>query len=445
VEFRARVDARPMRLLRALERHWFAPARMSDLAIARIVVVGSQLLFFLPDLAVQSWLAGADASLFRPIPALKLLLLPIGEWGARPDPMLLRGAWLLSVVSGVAGVLGLYTRLSLLVFAAMNTLLVAHGYSYGEYHHPEGLMVIALWVLAVAPSGATWSADDLRARWAGTLQFMKFQPRRVASDVSEFARWPLRTIQWLFVLIYLSAGLSKVRNGGLEWMNGHTLSYYLLLDGVRSDLSLSLVLAEWTWLLAVLSVGTVAFEMTFAAAIVVPRLVWPYVLAGTALHAGIYLTQRAPFFQFVVLYIVFLESLRQHFPLRMARGQAPRSSWTVVYDGYCPRCLRTLVVLDYADVRGKLVALDFETQWPQAAVVLAGITQEDARHSMHLVSPQGEVFKGYGAFQVLARILPGLWPVLPLFHLPLASSIGPWIYEKLAVNRSRACTAETCR
>ena len=437
--------ARTVILLRTLDRHWFAPARSSDLAIARMVVVGSQLLLFLPDLADQIWLAGADPSLFRPIPALKVLMFPFGEWGARPDLMLLRGAWLLAIVSGVTGVLGLYTRPSMLAFAATNTLLVAHGYSYGEFHHPEGLLIIALWLLAVAPSGAVLSADDLRTRLAGSLQFMKFQPRRATDEYSESARWPLRTIQWLFVLAYLSAGLSKLRVGGLEWMNGHTLAYYLLQDGVRWDIPLAVALAEWTWLLVVLSVVTVAFEMTFAVAVVVPRLVWPYVLVGAALHTGIYFTQRAPFFQYMVLYVVFLEALRLHFPLRKLLYRSTSSSrWTVIYDGLCPRCIRTMVVLDYADVRGRLVARDFEAEWPQAAIELHGISQEEARHSMHVVTPEGTTYRGYHAFGVLARVLPGLWPLLPLFYLPFAGRIGPRIYDQLAARRSRICTVATC-
>ena len=434
-----------MRWLRALDRHWFEPARTSDLAVARMLVVGSQLLLFLPDLAEQYWLASIDASLFRPLPALKVLMLPFGEWGARPDVMILRGAWVLAVVSGATGIMGLYTRPSLLAFAAANTHHAAHGYSYGEYHHPEGLMIIALWLLAMAPAGRALSVDDLRGRITASLRFMTFQPRRPTDEYSGMARWPLRTIQWLFVLVYLSAGLSKLRNGGLEWMNGHTLSYYLMMDGVRWNMPWALPLAEQTELLAVLSVGAVAFEMTFALAVLVPRLAWPYVLIGAALHTGIFLTQRAPFFQFVVLYVAFLEALRQHNPFRTFLARRNRSRrWTVIYDGLCPRCIRSMVVLDYGNIGNRLAALDLESEWSQAAMMLHGISQEEARHSMHVVAPDGGIHRGFHAFRALARALPALWPILPLFHLPLADRIGARIYGGMAARRSRVCTVETC-
>ena len=434
-----------MSLLRALERHWFAPARTSDLAVARMLIVGSQLIVFLPSLEGQYWLAGIDAELFRPIPALKVMMLPFGDWGARPDFMVVRFVWLLAVVSGITGFLGLHTRPSLLAFAAANTFMVAHEYSYSEFHHPEGLMVIALWLLALSPSGRVFSLDDLRTRTAASLQFMKFQPRRPTAEYSDMARWPLRTSQWLFVLVYLSASLSKLLKGGLEWMNGHTLGLYFLMDAVRWDLPWVIPLAEQTWIMVVMSIAAVAFETTFFAAILFPRVTWPYLLLGAAFHTGIYVTQRAPFFQFIVLYIVFLETLRLHVPFKhLLERRASRKHWTVVYDGLCPRCIRTMVLLDYADCTGRVAALDLETEWPRAGSTLPRISQDDARHAMHVVSPEGEIHRGYFAFRALARALPALWPVYPLFVLPFASQVGPWIYDRMAARRTRVCTVDTC-
>lgn len=37
-------------ILRVLDRHWFAAASLRDLALVRIILVGGQLLFFLPSL-----------------------------------------------------------------------------------------------------------------------------------------------------------------------------------------------------------------------------------------------------------------------------------------------------------------------------------------------------------------------------------------------------------
>jgi predicted DCC family thiol-disulfide oxidoreductase YuxK len=437
-----------LRVLRAVERHWFAPARLSDLAMARILIVGSQLLFFLPSLERQLRQAAADPLLFRPLPALKVLMLPFGEWGVRPEPMFLQAVWIAAVVSGITALLGLYTRASVSLFAAANTLLIAHVYSYGEYHHAQAILVMALWLLALGPSGSACSLDDLFSRLSSAARFASFRPRP-RPEYSEMARWPLRTVQWLLVLAYLSAGLSKLRIGGLQWLNGHTLSHYLVQDGVRFGNDFTLALAGQTELLAVLSLGAVGLELTFGLAVLVPALAWPYVLGGALLHLGIHVLQHATFFQYIVLYVVLIEPLREHAPWKLLRSRrrtpSTRRGWTVVYDGLCPRCIRTMVVLDSLDLGGRLSYLDLERDWLEVERRDPELTMEAARHAMIVLGPDGTAYHGYDAFRTLSRSIPALWPALPLFHLPLVSRLGRRVYAWLAARRTRlVCTADTC-
>lgn len=303
------------RVIQALDRHWFAPGSLRDLATVRIVIVAGQLVL-LPGREAHLALTAASDETFLALPALKVLMLPFGEWGVRPEAGLIEAAWLLAIVTGILALVGLFTRPALLGFAATNTLLQAHLFSYGSVHHRQAILMIALWVLAFAPSGAAYSLDSLRRRTRFSLAGLRGKPGPPAGDLHELATWPLRLIQWVFVLVYLSAGLSKLSIGGLQWLNGHTLSYYLVQDGWRHGSALGLWIAGFPALTSGLAVLTVAFELTFALAVLVPRLAWVYVLVGLGIHTGIYLTQRAPFFQFMVVYVVFIEALRQHFPLR---------------------------------------------------------------------------------------------------------------------------------
>ncbi|HET7599867.1 MAG TPA: HTTM domain-containing protein [Gemmatimonadales bacterium] len=314
-------------ILRALDRHFFAPERLSDLALLRIACVGATLLFFFPPLSRQLYLAQADPSLFKPLPILKVLLLPLDAWGARPGPMLLHAIWLGASIAGLAALVGLCTRPALLLFAGGNTLLVAHRYSYGELHHPEALLIIALWLLAVSPAGETMSLDALIERARIARHTAKAAP--AAPVESPFARWPLRTVQWLLVLAYLSAGLSKLVNGGLDWFNGYTLVYYFAQDGLRWGVPLGLELARHPTLASLLSVGAVLLELTFALAVLAPRLAPAYVLAGVVMHGLIFAAQRAPFFQYYVLYFAFVESFRngwQAWSAPMARSKQAASA-----------------------------------------------------------------------------------------------------------------------
>jgi hypothetical protein len=90
-------------------------------------------------------------------------------------------------------------------------------------------MMIALSALAISPSGRVLSVDAWFGRW---------RAGRGAGDwpdqTSEFAGWPLKLIQWFFVLMYASAVWSKLSHSGLDWANGFTLQWVLARDGLRS-------------------------------------------------------------------------------------------------------------------------------------------------------------------------------------------------------------------
>ena len=142
--------------------------------------------------------------------------------------------------------------------------------------------------------------------------------------MSVFARWPLRLMQWLIALTYLSAAYSKLRFGGLEWMNGYTMAYHFLGAGMREDREIAFFLATLPpWVHILPSVATVLLELTFFVAVLVPRTAWLYVLAGVCMHLSIYASMGIAFFQTILLYSVFIESLRRYWP-RVLRPPLPR-------------------------------------------------------------------------------------------------------------------------
>lgn len=454
--------SRPLaRLADWWNRHWFTPAPLRDLAIVRIVLAAGVLvlmpLFSPPSVHLE--LARVDASLFLPIPALKVLLLPLG-WGARPSAELLAVAYVVTLAAGILALVGWYARASMAVFALGNAFFVAHEYSYGEVHHPEGLVAIMLFALAFAPIGEALSVDAVRRRLAAARAHGAFVPAP-GDRLDAMALWPLRLGQWLLALAYLSAGVSKLWHGGLEWMNGTTLTYYVVYDALAFDRPLGLWIAQFGWLLQVLSVVTIVWELFFWVAVVVPRTAWLFVLTGTALHVGIYLTQRAPFFHFIVLYIVFLGPIRDEWRrlrAHLARRRAARAAagagdgspavaarWSVLYDGLCPLCVRTVTVLDVLDGGRRLALVDFEGSWAAASALAPGLTREQAREAMHLVAPDGARTRGFRAFRALTRVVPALWPLAPLVHLPGVAPAGDLVYHFIAARRPRRlCRADSC-
>jgi predicted DCC family thiol-disulfide oxidoreductase YuxK len=422
-------------VISALDRHFFAPARLSDLALFRIACVLG-MFFNYPSLASEMMYTEADSSLFVPLRVTKVLLAPLG-WEARPEPQFLHAVWIGTIVVGVMALIGLYTRPSLLLFAAGSTLLVSHFYAFGEVHHPEAVLLIALWLLAVAPSGAALSLDALILRLRNVRYAGHFERRGATAVESSLAGWPLRTVQWLIVMVYLSAGMSKLKTGGLDWVNGYTLVYYFAIDGLRWGSSLAAPLARQPEIASVLSIGALVLELTFVLAIFVPLAAPLYLLGGIAMHGIIYAIQRAPFFQYYFLYVAFIAIVRKSAGSLPVRQRAAVGRWTVIYDGLCAKCLGTMTLLDAFDLRRRLEYLDFETDRAALTRKAPAISIDDARAAMHVVAPNGQVYRGFFAFRALARVVPLLWPILPLLYLPLAGTIGSRVYERLARTRCR--------
>ena len=252
---------------------------------------------------------------WQPLLVLNVLNLPWG-WGFRPSFDVLRIIYYVAIGAGALSLIGVLTNLSLVVFAVSCVYLQAFIYSFNDFHHNQAVMMVALSVLAISPSGRVLSVDAwLRRRRKGE------DDARLLEQTSAFAGWPLKLIQWFFVLMYASAVWSKLGASGLDWANGFTLQYYLARDGLRWDSPLASWLSQYHVLILLSQYGVLLFQATFALAVIFPRLRWLYVPAGLCLHIGIYVTLKAPFFQWIALYAVFIpwtEALRL---LRARSGQ----------------------------------------------------------------------------------------------------------------------------
>lgn len=306
-------------MMDALRRYWFAPAKCFDLAVVRIIAVATQLILlyaFADHYGKMVALAELPDDFWDPLLIMNFLHLPFG-WGVRPGLEVVQSIYWLSVIAGVLSLVGLATNLSLGVFAVTSIYLQAFFYSYGDYHHPEAVMMIALAVLALSPSGRVLSVDAwLRGRRSGA-------PADPLEVTSEFAGWPLKLLQWFFALMYISAVASKLSAAGLDWANGFTLQYYLARDGLRWGSELAVLMSRHHDLIMIGQIGVLLFQATFSLAVLFPVLRWVYVPAGLTMHLMIYLTLRAPFFQWIALYAVFIPWSEVAQLVRARRGVRP--------------------------------------------------------------------------------------------------------------------------
>lgn len=285
----------------AVGRFFFRRGSTAAPAVMRVLAVGLYL-FWLGD-SLEYNLHHLEAPGFdQPQYITQFILLFIDEATLR-SPQVITWLWGATQAVGGLALIGLFTRVSLLAYTIGQLVLIAHAYSYGEFHHPEALYILFLFMLAFAPSGDCLSVDAMIEAGRGRRARPWYQ-----GSISRLALWPLLTIQVLLCIAYVDAGVSKLILGGVHWFNGYTLQNYLLEDGLRRGLPLGVWLSKYRLPCILISVGAVAFEMSFWL-VMVPRLRWlrlPILLGGAAMHTGIYFLQGAPFFTFTVIYLTWV-------------------------------------------------------------------------------------------------------------------------------------------
>jgi len=438
-----------IRILRGWENYWFRPAPLLDLGVCRIIIVGCQLVFLqlmFPPYFNRD-LDSLPNDLYDPIPVLHLFVWLFG-WNARPSAELNEIIRWVTSGFGVLALIGFLTRPSLICFALGNAFLFAFKYSFGELRHAEALPIIALAILALSPAGKALSVDDLRRRTALAMKARVFTPFRLDEEHSVFARWPLLLLQWMMALVYLSAAVSKLESG-FEWMNGHTLQYYLLQEGVRWERGVGLWLSQYHSLAVLLSWITVAFESTFFLVLIVPRLAWFYLPLGVLLHLGMDLALKANFVPWLSIYAAFVPwtaLIRRLSQRQSLLGSQSAAKPEILFDDECPLCIRSITVVRYADWFDRLTFSGLGTRWPEVARRYPEVSRADCQREMHVILPDGSIARGFFAFRKLLKYLPPLWPLVGVFYLPLASRFGPRIYRYVASRRGRfhVCEDAAC-
>jgi hypothetical protein len=261
------------------------------------VAVGTQLLWFYPNLGEHVNLLRMNDEFLEP-QLITRVLAAVFSRDAVFNPTTFTALYWGTFAVGVLALVGLFTRVSICLFAAGTWIFVAHLFSYGDKHHTEALFAIFLMLLVLAPSGERLSLDAvLRRRRTGTA----------GAETSELAIWPLKLIHVLLALTYFTAGMAKMVHSGPRWMNGYTLQGHTLMDALSRGHPVGVWLAQQHTLAVVLSVFTIIFELFFWVSLVVPRRWLPaFLLVALLFQVGLYVSGGYDFFQHMVLLTLLL-------------------------------------------------------------------------------------------------------------------------------------------
>ncbi len=119
----------------------------------------------------------------------------------------------------------------------------------------------------------------------------------------------------------------------------------------------------------------------------------------------------------------------------MSRAGAPPRDWTLVYDGDCGFCTRSVEWLARWDRRGRLRFV--RSQDAAALATLPPMAPAALAAAMHLVTPGGEVYAGAATVPHILRLVPGGRALAVLYRLPGLPAVADRVYRWVARHRHR--------
>lgn len=105
----------------------------------------------------------------------------------------------------------------------------------------------------------------------------------------------------------------------------------------------------------------------------------------------------------------------------------------VVFDGHCVFCRAQVKRLARLDWFGRLTFLSLHEA--EVAEICPNLTHEQLMEQLYVITRDGRQFGGAVAGRYLSRVLPSLWWLAPLLHLPGTLPCWNWCYQRIAAAR----------
>jgi predicted DCC family thiol-disulfide oxidoreductase YuxK len=108
-------------------------------------------------------------------------------------------------------------------------------------------------------------------------------------------------------------------------------------------------------------------------------------------------------------------------------------TYTLLYDGNCRICTSQIRTVAAYDDNAQIELLDMNS--PEAQARFPQVTPEMAQRELHLVAPDGSLYRGAEAIRETLLRLPSLRGLGELLRLPGAMGVARPIYAWIAENR----------
>ena len=280
-----------MSLVQRWQAFWFPAVPVRRLAVFRVVMTTYALF--------DIWLVSGFISGYSRVDDEFYKALVILQPFPRLGPALTSAVYAVLVVSLALALVGCFTRTALWIAAPLCLWWWGTYYSFGAVHHGRITVVVALFMLAVAPSGGAYSVDSWRAR----RRAASLGAPASAAGRDELAGWALRVMMVLVVGAYLLAAYSKLRVTGPGWVKGGALEAVMIKNGTPA----AMLLVRHLWLVYAMAALTLVLEGTAWLLFFRGRIRDAYVVAAVLFHIGTLLVLNISFLGLVAAYLAFYD------------------------------------------------------------------------------------------------------------------------------------------
>lgn len=278
---------------------FFKDGTTLNLGICRFAFYGAILCFYLGK-DFSRW-ADAPDVLWHPIFIFDFFRIPVFS----ADILGLLGAlWLLSLLLSA---LGLFTRFATFCSFVTGCYLLGMENSFAKTHHTESLVLLIFCILCFSRCGDGFSLDSVLKRRYGWWPF----GLRVKGSSPEY-QWPVKLIWVIITLIFCAAGISKLRNSGVEWVTSGYMATLFINKGLAGDRAEPLIvwLPFWLggkiWLSSLLAGLTVLLECCAPLALVNKYLRAVIVPGLFFMVAGFWIVMGIPFPQWLAAFVFWV-------------------------------------------------------------------------------------------------------------------------------------------
>lgn len=188
----------------------------------------------------------------------------------------------LMYIGGLFALLGLFTRISIIVCFLSGVLFLGLPLNFGKLHHSNHMIVMTLFFLCWVENHYLTLDDYLKK-----LIFKK-QPKLVLAQTHN---WAINSLILYMCVAYFESGFQKLLHCGLNWFHPDNLSLILLTRQTVTEFGVWA--AHQSWLMSILAFMTIVVEFGAPMALFHKRLFYFIGFSLFCFHFGTWMTMGA--------------------------------------------------------------------------------------------------------------------------------------------------------